>query len=108
MFSARCTLLVLLPLFGGCAPNGDNAPTLADSTFVSALVELHLADASAFAQDGAPSVTVRDSVLADLDISVTDYDQTMAWYVEHPDSLIAIYNQVLDGLNRLDLPVASP
>lgn len=101
-------LFVPLPFFGGCAPPGGAAPTLPDSTFVSALVELHLADASAFAENRAPAVTVQDSVLDVLDISPSAYDQTMAWHVEHPEALVSIYNQVLDRLNRMDLPRTTP
>lgn len=102
--------LLILSVLGGCAPAaGDrNGPPLADSTFVSALVALHVADASAFAEDRTPAVHVRDSVLIALGVPTSDYETTMAWHVEHPDALTTIYNQVLDRLNRLDLPDATP
>ncbi|MEQ9105222.1 MAG: DUF4296 domain-containing protein [Rhodothermales bacterium] len=102
--------LLVFSILVGCAPAaGDrNGPPLADSTFVSALVALHVADASAFAEDRTPAVHVRDSVLTALDVPASDYEATLAWHVEHPEALTAIYNQVLDRLNRLDLPDASP
>jgi hypothetical protein len=100
--------LLVLPFLGGCAPDASDRPPLADSTFVSALVALHLADAAAYANDLAPAVTVKDSVLQALEIPVSDYEKTMDWHVEHPDALTAIYNQVMDRLNRMDLPNSPP
>ena len=102
--------LLVFSILGGCAPDaGDrNGPPLPDSTFVSALVALHMADAAAYAEDRVPAVHVRDSILTALDVPTPDYEATMAWHVEHPDALTAIYNQVLDRLNRLDLPDATP
>lgn len=108
--------LVLMGLSGsGCAPASSGTPPMADSMFVEALVQLHLADARVFEAEGLPPSEVsisshakpasaaRDSVLAALGVDSTAYIETVAYYAARPDDFVVRYNEVLERLNALDL-----
>ena len=115
-FFRSSILSFLLFLFVGCGSPFTDAPPVADSTFVSALAELHLAEARLSAQrtegEGRPpyestpdTITVplppavRDSILARHSMSYRQLRSALDYYVRHPEQYTKLYERVVDTLS---------
>ncbi|PSR00023.1 MAG: hypothetical protein BRD48_02360 [Bacteroidetes bacterium QS_9_68_14] len=105
--SAFPALLPALALFiGACGSPFAEAPPVADSTLVSALAELHLAEARL--RSGAPEAPdtmrvalppgVRDSILARHDMRYRSFRAALDYYVRHPEQYTKLYARVVDTL----------
>ncbi|PSQ80611.1 MAG: hypothetical protein BRD46_03870 [Bacteroidetes bacterium QS_8_68_15] len=107
--------LLLTFAVAACGSPFSDAPSVADSTLVSALAELHLADARsqrrrADATDRrAPpladslrtplSPAVRDSILARYGMTSDQLRAALTYYVRHPEQYTALYGRVVDTLS---------
>ena len=94
---------VSLLVLAGCEGNGERDIIVADSTLVVVLADLHLADARARIPDVAKGA-LRDSVLRHYGLDEETFQLAMDGFVDHPDELINLYNQVLDRLNEARTP----
>ena len=108
-------LLLTLSLFllAACGSPFTEAPQVADSTFVSALAELHLAQARlrlAARADGPPPPPpdttraplppgVRDSILARHGLRYRQFRAALEYYVRHPEQYQDLYVRVVDTLS---------
>lgn len=101
--------LTLALFLAACGSPFTEAPPVADSTFVSALAELHLAEARLRSDPGPrqqPSDTmrvtlppgVRDSILAQYGIRYRSFRTTLSYYVRHPEQYAELYARVVDTL----------
>lgn len=98
----RAAVLALVPcilLVAGCGAEETEQPALADSTFISVLSELHLARARQDLQDDLPR-SVRDSIFRRYRTDPTEFQETVAYYTDHPDEYTQIYGRLLDHLNE--------
>lgn len=87
----------------GCGSETDTN-TIADSTMVDLLVELHLANAGIELTD-RPLPVPRDSILRSYGIDSAAYSEAISYYARHPDEYSRIYGRVLDRLSAERLPV---
>lgn len=78
--------------------------TIADSTMVELLVELHLANAGIELTD-RPLPMPRDSILRSYGIDSAAYSEAITYYADNPDDYSRIYGRVLDRLSAERLPV---
>jgi hypothetical protein len=110
--------LALLLFIAACGSPFAEAPPVADSTLVSTLAELHLAEARLQNQQGgdadrapprrssADSLTapplppaVRDSILARHGMTNRQLRVALRYYVRHPEQYAALYGRVVDTLS---------
>ena len=97
--AAVCTVVPCLLLTAGCSREETEQPTLADSTFISVLAELHLARARQDLQDDLPA-SIRDSIFRRYQTDSTAFEETFTYYTDHPDEYTQIYGRLLDHLNE--------
>lgn len=100
----RRLALVGLLLAAACAPGEPAAPDLPDSTFVDALVALHLADARAD-YTGEPADSLRADALARHGLDTLAFRRALQHYAAHPEAYLPLYDEALDRLLR-DEPAA--
>jgi uncharacterized protein DUF4296 len=94
--------MLMASAFAGCAEPVERDPVLDDSTLVTVLADLHLADARARLPDSEPGL--RDSVLAFHGVDSVALRTTLEGLIENPDDLVALYSRVLDRLNAVRAP----
>lgn len=78
--------------------------TIADSTMVDLLVELHLANARIEITD-RPLPVPRDSILRSYGVDSTAFSEAISYYAHNPDEYSRVYGRVLDRLSAERLPV---
>jgi hypothetical protein len=96
-----CFLLLMLQsagLFTGCDPHRAG-PSMADSTAVALLADLHIAKAREDLYGSAPE-GVRDSILANYGLDSTSFEGILDYYAEEPDHYAIIYADVLDFISE--------
>ena len=106
----------LLPLLlTACGSPFSDAPPVADSTLVSALAELHLAEArlslrqqerSGSRREATPDTArvplppaLRDSILSRHGMSYRQLRAAIRYYARYPEQYTQIYDRVVDTLN---------
>lgn len=91
-------ILLSIFLLPACSVISDPDPPVADSTLVDVMIEFHLAGARAdLGYDLPPAL--RDSILTAYGLDSTVYASAAAFYAEHPQAYLTLYNQVLDRLS---------
>lgn len=108
----------LLVLLAACGSPFTDPPPVADSTLISALAELHLAEARLDLQrqgrlgtERPPASTrpdtasiplppaLRDSILARHGLSYRQLRAALTYYSKHPEQYTELYSRVVDTLN---------
>lgn len=104
----RYALLVALTaaLLGGCVQD-DRQSSVADTTLVELLVELHLANGRIEVTDQPLSIE-RDSIFAAYGVDSASYADAMAYHARNPDEYSRLYGQVLDRLSAERQPLGGP
>jgi len=100
-------LVFLLLGLGACSPFLSEEPPLSDSTMVEVLIELHLARARHDIQQDLPP-TLHDEILDAYRLTEQQFQETMAFYVDHPETYTAVYTRVMDRLAAERDPVEAP
>ncbi len=95
-------ILLLVSAAAGCASQVERQGVLSDSTLVTVLAELYLADARA--RLPGFEAGVRDSVLTHYGVDSLDFQTTMDSFLDRPDDLVALYSRVMDKLNAARSP----
>jgi hypothetical protein len=96
-----CTAL----LTGGCSGFTEPPPPMADSTLAVVLVDLHLAKARA---EHEGTRIARDSVLRHHGVRPPVFEETLDYYVRHPNAYATIYERVIDSLRSLQSGLRMP
>lgn len=100
--SAFCSILLLLSVgLAGCSSVSSGDPPVADSTFSAVLVDLHLIAARAQHRETLRP-GLRDSVFTHHGVRRNEFEATLEYYTNRPDSFEALYNGVLDTLNAIE------
>lgn len=109
LFPSSLPFLLSSVLFAACGSPFTETPPVADSTFVSALAELHLAQGRLRSnserqrrRSDTMRVTlppgVRDSILARHGTTYRSFRATLSYYVRHPEQYSELYARVVDTL----------
>ena len=96
-YLATGSLLLVLPACSGQAPT-EAGPSIADSTMIQLLIELHLVEARANIVQSDES-TRRDSILLQYGVEREAFDAAMDYYAAHPSEFVSIYSEALDKLS---------
>lgn len=72
---------------------------MADSTFIEVLSELHLATARVQIYEDTTLTALQDSIFAHYDVPRERFEQTLAYYSEHPAAYQTLYEAMQDSLN---------
>ena len=105
VYSWYCALL--LTVFAACATGPDElGKESVDSLMVEIFIDTHLANARAvlgYGSDGTPL----DTIIVRRGLSRKEFDHRMAFYAKHPQTYLAVHNQVMDRLGQEIRLVAS-
>lgn len=95
------TLLLFSVGFAACSNFPSDKPPVDDSTFSTVLIDLHLTAARAQHLDTLRP-NLRDSVFAHHGVQQSEFEATLQYYSQRPDSFNSLYNGVLDTLNAIE------
>lgn len=98
-------IALLLPLGFSCS-SWSASPPIADTTFSSILVELHLLSARGRQKSPVP-VQLRDSILSKYGADSTEFEKTLHYYRRRPEDFERLYRTVVDTLKSIQSQVRS-
>ncbi len=95
-----CLVAILLFCSTACTPEPEEfGTTLTDSLMIEIMVDIHLINARSELGYGVNELPL-DSLIRRHDLSRKEYDAQVAFYTEHPDTYLAILNQVVERIGQ--------
>lgn len=96
-FGAVVILICLGMSAFGCGDNNAEESPIPDSLLVGVLVDVYSATARAHL-DGTDASMARVEALARFGLDTTDFNRTLTFLAENPDSAASVYQRALDSL----------
>jgi hypothetical protein len=100
-------LCLLLFILNGCNPNRSKYKVIPKKDFIKILVKWHLAEgiaSSYFFRDSfkyIKKINLPDSVIVQYGYTRAVFDSTISYYTTYPKDYDAIYDQVINELNKI-------
>lgn len=83
-----------------CSSFSPAEPPLADSTLVTVLTELHLAQVRVDMMQDTTLTALRDSIFSHHGVPREQFEQALRYYSERPEAYVSLYGAVRDSLDQ--------